>query len=225
MLSALVASAVLALVGAAAAQAKVLELTGTTKLTPSDAAAGFLADHGVSVAPVAPATAEEGGFVFPIVAGFGNPRTLNGLLAHSGGLEFARGERSAVVRGFVAVRFRGHAVLLAQVPRLRGGCRRLRQALDRVPDAHPVRGSALPRPVRRYKRAVRDHCRHGRVIVLAKLTNLSREDAYGGALLRADLELSREAARLINRLARHKVVSAGAPLGAVESRVTVVGDD
>jgi hypothetical protein len=222
MLSALAASAVVLLVGATGAQAKVLELTGTTTFTPSAEASQFLANHGVSVAPVDPATADAGSFVFPVVAGFGNPRTYRGLLAHSGGLEFTRGERSAVIRNFVAVRFRGHAVLLAQVPGLRGGCWRLRSALAHVPH-RPFRKH--PRAVRRLLSAVREYCSHGRVIVLARLTNLSKQGTYNGATLGADLELSREAARLINRLAQQKIVSAGAPLGTAESKVTVVQDD
>jgi hypothetical protein len=222
MLSVLVASAALLLVGVAGAQAKVLELTGTTTFTPSAEATQFLANHGVTVAPVGPATAGDGNFVFPIVAGFGNPRTFNGLLAHSGGIEFTKGERSAVVRRFVAVRFRGHAVLLAQVPGLRGGCGHLRGALAHVPD-RPFRRHS--RAVRRLLNAVHEYCSHGRVIVLAQLTNLHKGDAYNGALLGADLELSRGAARLLNRLAQQKIVSAGAPLGTAESTVSVVADD
>ena len=60
------------------------------------------------------------------------------------------------------------------------------------------------------------------MIVLAKLTNLGKTVNYGGALLTADLELSRPAARLINRAAQEKVVSAGALIGSAESQVNVV---
>src|SRR5215211_3815534 len=98
MLAALAASAALLLVGATGAQAKVVELTGSTTFTPSAQATGFLADHGVTVAPTGQATAEEGSFVFPIAAGFGNTKTFSGLLAHKGGLKFTKGERSVVVR-------------------------------------------------------------------------------------------------------------------------------
>jgi hypothetical protein len=71
-------------------------------------------------------------------------------------------------------------------------------------------------------RAVRNYCSGGRVIVLAHLTNLSKELRYNGALLSADLKLSGEAARLINKVAKSKVVSAGAPLGSAQSAVSVV---
>jgi hypothetical protein len=219
MLSALVASAVLLLVGAGGAQAKVFELTGSTTFTPSAQASQFLADHGVTVAPVGGATFENGAFGFPIVAGYGNPRTYNGLLAHSGGLQFAKGERSAVVRRFVAARFRDHAVLLAQIPALKGGCGHLRQALAHVPD-RPVRQH--PRAIRRVLAAVRSYCSHGKVIVLANLVNLSKEDPGTGVVLSADLTLGGQAARLLNRLAGERIVAAGAPLGSAQSTVTGV---
>jgi hypothetical protein len=220
LLSALAAAAVL-MVGATAAQAKFLPLTGSTTFTPSSQATTFLSNHGIGVAPTGKATAEQGSFVFPIAAGFGNPRTLNGLLAHRGGLEFTKGKRSVVVRNFVAVRVKRGAVLLAQVPGLAGGCGKLRSALVRFSLVRKdgLRGTA---PARKFLRAVRNYCSHGRVVVLARLTNASKQLRYNGAMLSADLKLSRESARLINRVARSKVVSAGAPLGSAESAVSVV---
>jgi hypothetical protein len=230
MLAALAASLALLLVGATGAQAKVVELTGTTTFTPSSQATDFLANHGVTVAPTGEATAENGSFVFPIAAGFGNPRTYNGLLAHKGGLEFTKGDRSAVVQHFVAVRVRGiGAVLLAQIPGLRGGCRHLHAALDAFALEHPVAAKRVRRVARNHPKATRHllhaiwrYCDGGRVIVLARLTNLAKQASYNGALLSADLKLSAQAARLINKIAGEQAVSAGAPLGTAESRVTVV---
>jgi hypothetical protein len=219
LLSALVAAAVL-LVGATAAQAKYLPLTGTTTFTPSSQATTFLSNNGIAVAPVGAATAEGDGYVFPIAAGIGSPRTFYGLLAHKGGLKFTKGERSAVIRRFVAVRVKRGAVLLAQVPGLRGGCGRLRAAYARFNVDHPG-GLRRTKPVRRLLRAVGDYCGGGRVIVLAHLTNLAKESRYNGVLLSADLKLSREAARLLNKVAGSKVVSAGAPLGTAKSAVSV----
>jgi hypothetical protein len=230
MLSALVASTALLLIAAAGAQAKVVELTGTTTVTPSTEAAQFLANNGVSVAPTGKGIAEDGAFVFPIAAGFGNTKTFNGLLAHAGGLKFTKGERSAVLQRFVAVRIRGAgAVLLAQIPGLRGGCGHLRQALHRFALEHPRAGKRArrvaanhPKGTRHLLRAVRNYCSGGRVIVLARLTKLRKELGYNSALLSADLKLSGQAARLLNKLAGAQAVSAGAPLGSAESRVTVV---
>jgi hypothetical protein len=216
MLSALVAAAVLMLVGAGGAQAKVYELTGTTSFTPAPQTVRFLADQGVSVAPVGGATLENGVFGFPIVAGYGHPRTFNGLLAHSGGLQFTRGERSAVVQGFVAVRFRRHAVLLAQIPGLKGGCGHVRQALSHLPPRPLWRTG----PIRRLRAAVRNYCSEGKVIVLAKLVNLSKQVSDGGVVLSADLTLGGQAARLLNRLAGERIVSAGAPLGSATATTT-----
>jgi hypothetical protein len=228
-LAALAASLALLLVGAGGAQSKVFDLTGTTTFTPSAEAAQFLANNGVAVAPTGEATAENGTFVFPIAGGFGSPRTYTGLLAHKGGLEFTKGDRSAVVRRFVAVRVGGAgAVLLAQVPGLRGGCAQLRAALHAFALEHPSTAKRVRRVARRLPgsrhllRAIWNYCRGGRVIVLAHLTNLAKEPTYGGTLLRADLKLSRPAARLVNRVAGEKAVSAGAPLGTAESRVAPV---
>ena len=230
MLMALVAAAALSLVAAGGAQAKLVELTGTSTVTPSTQATQFLANHGVTVAPTGEATAEDGSFVFSIAAGFGNTRTYKGLLAHKGGLQFTKGERSAVLRRFVAVRLRGAgAVLLAQIPGLRGGCGQLRQALHRFALEHPGVGAGARRVVRNHPKATRhllravgNYCSGGRVIVLARLTNLRKELTYNSALLSADLKLSGQAARLLNRVAGVHAVSAGAPLGTAESRVTVV---
>jgi hypothetical protein len=61
------------------------------------------------------------------------------------------------------------------------------------------------------------------VIVLARLTNLSKSVSGGTATLSADLTLSGQAAQLINRVARDHVVSAGAPLGSAVSTVTPAG--
>jgi hypothetical protein len=231
MLAALAASLSLLLVATAGAQAKVVELTGTTTFTPSTEATQFLANHGVTVAPTGEATAEDSSFVFPIAAGFGNTKTYSGLLAHKGGLKFTKGSRSAVVRSFVAVRLKGAgAVLLAKVPGLKGGCGHLRAALRAFALDHPaaakrVRHAARnhPQATRHLLRAVRNYCSGGRVIVLARLTNLSKELTYNSALLSADLKLSGEAARLVNKVAGEHAVSAGAPLGTAASRVTVVG--
>jgi len=44
------------------------------------------------------------------------------VLAHSGGLNFAEGNKSLVVRRFVAVRAERTALLLAQLPGKRGNC-------------------------------------------------------------------------------------------------------
>lgn len=228
MLAALVASLAL-LVGATGAEAKVTPLTGTTTFTPSTQATQFLANHGVTVAPTGEAVSEDDAFVFPISAGFATGRAYSGLLAHKGGLEFTKGDRSLVVQKFVAVRVRGNgAVLLAQLPGLRGGCGLLRAALARFSLEHPQTAKRVRRVARqlpgsrRLLQAVRNYCSGGKVIVLARLTNLHKELTYNSALLSADLKLSAQAARLINKVAGERTVSAGAPLGTAESRVTVV---
>jgi hypothetical protein len=228
-LAALAGALALMLVGATAAQAELTKVTGSTTVTPSPQAVQFLTNNGVSVETTGAASAANGSFTFPIAAGFGDTKTYEGLLAHRGGLRFSKGDRSAVVRRFVAVRAGGTAVMLAQVPGLRGGCGHLKQALQRYAANHPgVRHKVLwaarhyPRAARRFVRSVRRYCSDGRVIVLATLTNLSKSVANGTATLGADLLLAKPAARLLNRLAGRKVVSAGAPLGSAVSTVTPV---
>jgi hypothetical protein len=134
-----------------------------------------------------------------------------------------------VLRRFVAVRVGNAAVMLAQVPGLRGGCGQVKRALHRYAANHPgarhkVRWAArhYPRAARKVVRALRRYCSDGRVIVLATLTNLSKSVQNGTATLSADLLLAKPAARLLNRLAGHKAVSAGAPLGSAVSTVTPV---
>jgi hypothetical protein len=226
--AALSALALLA-VTTAGAEAKVVKLTGQTTVTPTDQVKQFLANNGVSVAPTGAATASNGSFTFPIVAGFGNPKTFNGILVHSGGLKFTKGGKSAVVRRFVAVRVGRTAYVLAQVPGLRGGCGRLRAAIAHFAAKHPRARRNARRLVLRYPaaakgvaRAVRRYCSDGRVIVLGKLSNFSKQVSGNSATLTADIRLSREAARLVNRaLGTH--VAAGVLLGSATSNVTVAG--
>jgi hypothetical protein len=226
-LAAAVAALAIMLVGASGAQAGFVKLTGTTAVTPSQQATQFLVDNGVTVEPTGGATVDNGVFTFPIVAGFGNPRTYNGLLAHGGGLRFSTADRSAVVRRFVAVRAGATAVLLAQVPGLPGGCGHLKRALRRFLSNHPGAVRRLwqlahnyPRAARHLVRALRRYCQDGRVIVLADLTNLSKSVDDGTATLSADLLLTRQSARLLNRLVGEKILGAGAPLGSAVSTVT-----
>jgi hypothetical protein len=214
-------------VGAASAEAALVKLTGSSTVTPSEQAKQFLANHGVAVAPTGPATVADGVFTFPIAAGFGDTETYDGVLAHAGGLRFSKGERSAVVRRPVAVRAGHTAVLLAQLPGLPGNCGHVRRGLHRYAANHPGVKHRLWRLAHRYPRAARHlvhalrrYCSEGRVIVLARLTNLGKAVENGTATLTADLLLSRRAAHMVNRLAGSNVVAAGAPLGSAVSTVT-----
>lgn len=69
-------------------------------------------------------------------------------------------------------------------------------------------------------RALRRYCSEGRVIVLAQLTNRGKSVDNGTATLSADLTLSKQAARIVNRVAGSDVVAEGAPLGSGVSTVT-----
>ena len=227
LLGAFVAATALLAVGASGAQAKLVKVTGTSTVAPSDGAKQFLANAGVTVSPVGAATASDSGFTFPITAGFANTKSYNGVLAHSGGLKFTKGAKSAVLRRFVAVRAGNLAVLLAQVSGAKGGCKQIAGALRRFaikPDRNnysdPLAKLRFPKAVKRVITATKRYCKQGRVIVLATLNNLDKSVTDGTATLTADLNLSAQAARLVNKVAGKKVVKRGALLGSATSTVT-----
>jgi hypothetical protein len=227
LLGAVVAALAIMAVGATGAEAKLVKVTGSTTVTPSDGAKTFLANAGVSVAPVAPATFANGTFTFPIFAGFGDTKTYNGLLAHTGGLKFTKGDRSAVVRRFVAVRLAKSTVLLAQIPGVRGGCKHVANATRRFAKKHPrarytTRRVALkyPKAAKHVVQATKRYCKQGRVIVLAQLTNGTKSVSGATATLTAELHLSKQAAAIVNRVAGSHVVNAGALLGSATSTIT-----
>lgn len=226
-LAALTGALALMSVGAVSAQANIVKLTGSSTITPSEQAKQFLANAGVAVEPTGTATSAGGVFTFPIFAGFGDTGTYDGVLAHSGGLRFSKGNRSVVVRRPVAVRTGSTAVLLAQIPGLPGNCGQVKRALHRYAANHPGvthrvwhLAHQYPRAARHVVRALKRYCREGRVIVLAQLTKLGKSVSNGTATLSADLTLSKQAARIINRVARSNVVAEGAPLGSGIATVT-----
>ncbi|HEU0023229.1 MAG TPA: hypothetical protein VFQ12_01270, partial [Thermoleophilaceae bacterium] len=173
LLGAIAAALALMAVGAAGAQAKLVKVTGSSTVAPSEGATQFLANAGVTVSTVGPATSSDAGYTFPIFAGFGDTKTYNGLLAHSGGLRFTKGDQSQVLRRFVAVRTRRFAVLLAQLPGRKGGCghiagaaRRFAKKPDRNNYADPWAKLRYPKVVKRVIKATKRYCKQGRVIVL-----------------------------------------------------------
>ncbi|MFN8160532.1 MAG: hypothetical protein U0R52_05740 [Solirubrobacterales bacterium] len=176
VVAAAVAASMLALV-AASAQAKVVKVTGeSSTFTPSAQVTGFLANHGVSVSAIEPASIQDGKLTLPIVAGRVNTKNAHGVLAMKGGIELSKGERSVKIRHFVAVNTNRGAWLGAKV-----GKRRL---------------------------------------VVARLTDRSKQVDGTSATVSANLRLSRPAAKLINRVAGAHVVSAGALLGSATATVT-----
>jgi hypothetical protein len=206
-------------VAAPASQAKVVKLSGSSTVTPTAAVNSFLTAQGVTVTPTGPATA--GGpppsWTFPIALGIGDTKTFNGVLAHSGGLKFTKGSKSYVARRFVAVRFKKHAYLLAQVPGLKGGCPKARSAvalIKRAARKHPKVARSLIRSLRRY-------CKGGRVIVLGRLRHLAKDVSGSSAKLSADIYLSREAAKVVSKKLGVSV-PAGTLIGSAVSNVTVV---
>jgi hypothetical protein len=108
--------AMLALV-ATSAQAKVVKVTGeSAAVTPSDQLTGFLSDHSISVAPIAPATLDENNVLtLPIVGGRINTRNHHAVIAMSGGITVSKNDRSLDLRRFVAVKRAHGASVSAKV--------------------------------------------------------------------------------------------------------------
>ncbi len=71
---------------------------GQTSLRLAAATAGALADAGVRVTPVRPASAEHGAIRFPVTGGTADPRTFAGSVEHSGGIRFRAGGTTVVLR-------------------------------------------------------------------------------------------------------------------------------
>ena len=130
-LAALVGALALMAVGATAPRRKLVKLTGSTTVTPSQQATDFLANNGVAVTPTGQATFANGAFTFPVVKGFGNTKHLRGRAGPRRRPALLQGRRSAVMRRLVAVRAADTSVLLAQLPGQPGNCGHVKRALQR----------------------------------------------------------------------------------------------
>jgi hypothetical protein len=86
---------------------------GVTNLHLDRGTAVALADLGVSVAPVGPATASGSRMSFPVTGGSVDPATAAGRVAHSGGLAFSAGGTTVRVTDFVVRTDRKRPVLTA----------------------------------------------------------------------------------------------------------------
>ena len=211
-LTAVAAVAVVALTGAAGAgtAADRVQLEGQrTTLTPSSA----LGDAGVTLAPLGRASAGEGGsLVLPIVRGRVDPQNLRGRIVHQGRVKLTRGERSLRLRRLIIRTTKRGSVLTAKLGR-RGCGRALRRDAQRRVLRRGAQGAR--RGARRLG-ALRGAPRRCGRIVLARLTNVRRQDAGGLLAANADLTLTRAAARRINRRLGAQVVSGGARLGTAK---------
>ncbi len=216
----LLAPALLAVVallafGAAAAQAKVVKITGTqTTITPSAATKQFLQNQGITVSPVNGATiAGDGSVTLAITGGRVRPQTLNGFIRHKGGLKFTKGNRSATLGQFIVVKTR-RGIGVTAVGRVQVRCKRV---IQRGRAAANGLGRKLRRILRRHHVQVR--CFAYKRILVARVVNPSKTVGNGTATLKGDLKLTAQAARIINR-ATGASVQAGAPLGSGVSEVT-----
>jgi hypothetical protein len=182
-------------VGAAGAQAAKVKVTGgTTTITPSAATTQFLTTNGIAVTALAPATLSSGVVTLPIAGGRINPATLRGFIVHRGGLKFAKGTNSLVLRHFVVNSTKRGAFLDAATP---------------VRHCHAFRA----RRGGEGRGRVRVCVTRLEEVRVARLSNVVRN---GDNSVTADLLLSQRAARFINKVAGTPVVSPGANLGTAK---------
>src|SRR5882672_8331996 len=97
--TALALAVVVSLAIAGSALATALKVTGgTATVTPSAAATSLLSSNGITVTPVAPATAPAGVFTFPIAGGRLHGKTLHGVIREQGGLDISNGTDTVRIR-------------------------------------------------------------------------------------------------------------------------------
>jgi len=200
--------------GAAAAQAKVVKITGKqTTITPSAATKQFLQNQGITVSAINGATLADGTVTLAITGGRVHSKTLNGFIRHKGGLKFTKGNRSATLGQFIVVKTR-RGIGVTAVGRVQVRCKRV---IQRGRAAANGLGRKLRRILRRHHVQVR--CFAYKRILVARVVNPSKTVGNGTATLKGDLKLTAQAARIINR-ATGASVQAGAPLGSGVSEVT-----
>lgn len=131
-------SAAVIAAGAASAQAKPFHITGKqTAITPSSQVAQVLANSGVSVTAIGPATLANGTLTLPIDGGRASRNGERGVVRHAGGVEFSKGKRHIALR---------HIVLVGNInhPRLTAGVAGRRIVLARLTNAtHSTSGNTV----------------------------------------------------------------------------------
>ena len=203
--AALAAFALVALAAAPAqaTKAKPVKVTGeNTTLTLSAAAAKALADNGITVAPIDPATATDGTLSFPITGGRVNPDTLRGFVAHRGGIKLTKGDATAVLRRFVIVNSRRGAYL--------GGLALVRKRVGGNGFRGVHRGAGKVRFVQVY-----------RAIRILTLSNATRADAGGRVVVTADASLAAPAAAYLNHKLGVTLFTKGLAVGSAKVTATV----
>ena len=196
MLAALAASVALVLVGAAGAQAKVVKLTGPrpSRRPRRDPVPGE-PRRGRRAAGEAPRRTAASCSRSPPASVTRGPTTGCSPTRAASSSARAHRSRSCAASWRCASAEAGRAA--GSDPRAEGrlrppapGAARLR-ARSGGRQAHPQVARKHPKATRHLLRAVWNYCHGGRVIVLARLTNLSKELTYNSALLSADLQAER----------------------------------
>jgi len=195
------------LAGVAVAQArhdsaKTTKVTGgTTTVALSDAATTALSGAGITVTPIAPATAGgPGSFSFPIAGGRLKTDSFHGVVFHRGGLTLTKGSTTAEVKNLTVVSGPKHAAVFATT-------------------GHEGKRFSLKRGLRhRLARAGRLAGHHRlHIVKLLNLTNVT----HSGNTLTADATLTKSAAKLLDRKFGTDAFKGGESVGTVTVAATV----
>jgi hypothetical protein len=186
MLAVLTAIASLALTGAALAA--VTKVTGgTTTVTISSAVSTALMNNHLTVTPLAPATATDSTFTFPISGGRLNKK-LHGHISHRGGFAFSNGTRTERLRRLTIISTKTGVSLFALVhTRTKGKC-------TLVVKKHVLR------------------CHYVVKYQIARIARITAVTVSNGSAT-GTVRLTEVSADVINRLAGKQIASAGTAIG------------
>lgn len=198
--------------GSSGSSGKVAIKGGETTVTLNGATQSALASQGISIAPIAPATAQgDDGIAFPIAGGKVKSANLFGFVGHRGGVKITRGERTLKLRGLIVGNGPKGAFLYVVTKHRhwhKGDGSR----------SHKARASRKGR--RGARRARGRWHRHVKVLRLLALTNVKRADQDGKVVVTADAALTEKAAKVLNRKLDTTLFTAGQAVGTATVSAT-----
>jgi hypothetical protein len=195
--------AALALAGSALA-AKALHVSGgTVTITPSDAAATLLSSNGITVTPIAPATASSGTFTFPIAGGRLTAKSLHGVIRERGGVALSNGTSTVKLTHLRLVSSHRGVSLYAVVRRHVSAC---------PPYAIP------PRHGHGHGHG-HGKCHPPKAFAVAKIARITNVTISNGSAT-GTVHITAATASIVNNLAGKELVSRGAVLGTATATPT-----
>lgn len=194
----------------AAAEAKLIPQAGTTTLSLDGITGRALNHAGVTVTPGGSARKTRGGAItVPVVTGVADTKNLRTVLLHGGEIHLRHGRTLRALRHLVVLRSGAASAVLAQVTDGKGGCAPVGATLKRFP------GSRVLVPASR--RATAGLCRHRRLMFLGRLVERRDRVENGVDDATGALQLGKDGAAFLNRLAGRHIIRPGRGFGLVAS--------